>query len=448
MLRIRRLRLRDRIGLIVLLHAMMMVGTVILFSFSPTAGQTKRFFRLPDPQKVALVATAFEHTPPRTHADLARAFSDATLDVRLLDGLPRNRLGPISPEALARYEKALGGRPFRVETFGDRMPADFGTRPGFSPDAVRVSVELPDGHAVAVQQMVIAPIAKLIDNRLLFLLVVLLVDIAIILWLARQTTRPVERLARAVREDRLDTLKPGGPREIVELGEAFGQLRHRLRDLMQERTRMLAAIAHDYRTYLTRIDLRGEFIEDEQQRALAAQDVEEMRHLLSDTLTFARESSTDEIDDAVCDVGGELAAIVAERRGRGEDVGVVPILKPVFAHASHVSFQRMLANLLDNAVRYGGGRAFMRVRVDRQIVYVLVEDEGPGVPEASLGRLLEPFERLEPSRARHTGGVGLGLSIVQALAHRYQGDLSLENRKEGGFRAILTLRAAEAPSAR
>jgi two-component system, OmpR family, osmolarity sensor histidine kinase EnvZ len=444
MLKLRPARLRERIGLIVLVHAAMMLGAVVFFSYSPTANQTNRFFRLPDPQKVALVATAFEHTPPNTHADLARAFSDATLDVRVLDTLPRNSPGPILPDTLARYAEALRGRPYRVEAFGDRMPDSFDVRPAFSPDAVRVSVELPDGHAVAVQQMVIAPIAKLVDNRVLFLLVVAIIDIVIVLWLAAQTTRPVERLARAVREDKLDALAPEGPREIVELGETFRHLRSRLHDLMQERTRMLAAIAHDYRTYLTRLGLRAEFIDDERQRALAASDLEEMRDLLNDTLTFARETVTEEMDNAVCDIRAELAAIAAERRERGEDVGILEIAKPLYVHASHVSLQRMLANLLDNAIRYGGGRAFVHVRTVEGHVHLLIEDEGPGVPEDSLERLLEPFERLEPSRARHTGGVGLGLSIVQALAHRYQGDLTLENRSEGGFRAILSLRRADA----
>lgn len=307
---------------------------------------------------------------------------------------------------------------------------------------------LPDGHAVAIEQMVIAPIAKIVDNRLLFLLAVGMVDILVVFWLAAQTTQPVERLARAVREDRLDDLTPGGPREIADLTDSFLQLRLHLRDLIQERTRMLAAIAHDYRTYLTRLELRSEFIDDEEQRRLAGQDLEEMRLLLADTLTFAKESVTDDGGNATCDVRAELATIAAERRERGEDVGIVKIIRPIEVHASHLSLQRMMANLLDNAIRYGGGRAIVRVRSDNGLVHILVEDDGPGVPTESLARLLEPFERLEPSRARHTGGVGLGLSIVQALAHRYQGMVTLENRKEGGFRAILSLRRTSAPSGR
>ena len=205
---------------------------------------------------------------------------------------------------------------------------------------------------------------------------------------------------------------------------------------------MLAAIAHDYRTYLTRMDLRSEFIEDDEQRALAGKDIEEMRDLLSDTLTFARESAATDLDMATCDIRAELALVAEERLQRNQHVDVAPLPHAVHAHVSHISFQRMMANLLDNAVRYGGGQARILVEPDGPFIRIMVEDDGPGVPEPSLPRLTEPFERLEPSRARRTGGVGLGLSIVQALTQRYRGDLVLENRAEGGFRAILLLRSA------
>lgn len=444
MLRLRRARLRDRIGLIVLLHLLMLVGVVAAFALGLDSRQTRPYHRLPDPTKVALIVTAFEHSPLANYPDLIRAFSDSSQRVRLLDTLPNASPVGGTPDTVARYRDALGGRPFRIEVFGGEGPMSLDAVPGISPDPIRVSVQLPDGRALGVEQLVIAPIVNILNNAMLVLAVVAVIDLVIILWLAAQTTQPVERLERAVREDRLDELKPGGPREIVALAEAFLQLRRQLRDLLQERTRMLAAIAHDYRTYLTRLELRSEFIEDDEQRALAVRDVEEMRELLADTLTFARESVATDMDMVVCDVGAELTRIAAERAGRGEDVTIAQPSAPVFAVVSRVSFQRMLANLLDNAMRYGGGRAHVRVRADQDRVQILVEDEGAGVPAESLERMLEPFERLEPSRARSTGGVGLGLSIVQALAHRYQGELTLENRKEGGFRATLDLRAAEA----
>jgi signal transduction histidine kinase len=436
------LRLRNRIAIIVLLHAVMITGLALAFSLPSSPRSVPPAYRLPVPEKVALVAMAFERTPPATHGDLAQAFSDSTLHVFLLPALPDQQAGAATPDAMARYRQALGGRPFRIQTARDRAPVDFDAYPKFSSSFVRICVALPDGHALAIEQTASAPVARFLYNRVLFLLVVGLVDILVILWLASQTTRPVEQLARAVREDRLEDLPPGGPHEIADLAAAFRHLRGRLRDLVHERTRMLAAIAHDYRTYLTRMELRSDFIEDDTQRALAEQDLAEMRQLLADTLTFAREAVAEDVSNAACDLRTELAALAQERQERGEEIGIAPMEGPMLVHASHVSFQRMMANLLDNAIRYGGGRATILLRSERGLVHILVEDDGPGVPEDSLDRLLEPFERLETSRARHTGGVGLGLSIVQALARRYGGTLALENRNGGGFRAILTLRGA------
>lgn len=442
MLKLRPPRLRERIGLIVLLHLLAMIAVILLFLEQTDMRKMAPLYRVPVPEKVALVVTAFERTPPRSHPDLVRAFSDATMRVTMLAALPAGQASSATPTTLSRYQEALGGRPFRIETSGDIGPADLDMRPAVTMNPVRISVALSGGDAIMIEQMVAAPLTKIVNNLMLFLAAVAIVDIAVILWLAAQTTRPVERLARAVREDRLDALKPDGPREIVELGEAFRQLRQHLRTLLDERTRMLAAIAHDYRTYLTRMDLRSEFIEDDEQRALAGKDIEEMRDLLSDTLTFAWESAATDLDMATCDIRAELALVAEERLQRNQHVDVAPLPHAVHAHVSHISFQRMMANLLDNAVRYGGGQARILVEPDGPFIRIMVEDDGPGVPEPSLPRLTEPFERLEPSRARRTGGVGLGLSIVQALTQRYRGDLVLENRAEGGFRAILLLRSA------
>ena len=448
MLRFRPARLRERIGLIVLLHLLLMVAVFLAFTLGTAARNVPPYYRLPTPEKVRLIVTAFEQTPPATYPNLISAFSDRAQHVSLLERLPNTPSEGGTPTTFHRYQDALGGRPFRIEAFGGRGPASLEALPSISADPIRVSVQLPDGRAIAIEQMVTAPIVRILNNLLLFAVVIAVIDLGVVLWLASQTTRPVERLAHAVREDRLEGLQHGGPREIAELADTIIHLRARLRDLLEERTRMLAAIAHDYRTYLTRLQLRAEFIDDETQRQAAFGDLDEMRTMLGDTLSFARESATAEADEAVCDLGEELALIAEDRGARGQDVRIGTLSEPVFVRASHLSFQRMMANLLDNAVRYGGGQAQISIRSEAEHVRICVEDEGPGVPEASLGRLLEPFERLEQSRARHTGGVGLGLSIVQALAHRHDGELALENRAEGGFRAMLTLRLAEARPAR
>ncbi len=438
-----RLRLRERIAGIVLLHLVAMLGVITVFLQRTDTDRITPFYRLPDPTRIALITAAFERTPPETHGELTRAFNDGILTVTIRSRMPAPMPGVVTEPTLARYRDALRGRPFRIQVFGDDVPRSLTDRPPLTSSPIRITVGLPNGQALTIEQRVTAPVTKILANLILFFVIVAVVDVIVILWLARQTTRPVERLAAAVRNDALDEVKLSGPREIVELGETIRQLRARLKGLLEERTRMLAAIAHDYRTYLTRMDLRSEFIEDPRQRAAASKDIEELQDLLNDTLTFARESASDATQMATCEVRVELAAVAMQRDRAQQDIAISPVSEAIVVHASHISFQRMIANLLDNAVRYGGGRARVRLVADARHAHILVEDDGPGVPEADLARLLEPFERMEPSRARHTGGVGLGLSIVQALARRYEGDLRLENRTEGGFRAVLTLRRAD-----
>jgi signal transduction histidine kinase len=229
-------------------------------------------------------------------------------------------------------------------------------------------------------------------------------------------------------------------------------LRERLRDLLAERTRMLAAIAHDYRTYLTRLELRSEFIEDERQRAAAAEDLAEMRMLLADTLTFARESVHRDGDGATCDLRG----VAGHRQGtvrlgsgcRDRDDGWQRCGQHVWAdpHSCLAClFQRMLANLLDNAMRYGGGRAMLHIRSDAERVNVIVEDDGPGVPKTVWSGCSNRLSAVRP-RGRVIPA-GWGWSVDRAgTGPLLSWHAGAGNRTEGGFRAILTLRRA--PSAR
>jgi signal transduction histidine kinase len=220
-------------------------------------------------------------------------------------------------------------------------------------------------------------------------------------------------------------------------------MRARLHTLLDERTRIIAAVAHDFRTYLTRLELRSDFIDDPEQRALAERDLSEMRHLIDDALTFARPGPEWGDKGAIVDLHDELSDIIDMRRELGEDIRLAGNCAGWHARATPLALRRMLANLLDNAGRYGGGAISIAVARSGGAIVIGVEDDGPGVPDDRLPDLIEPFMRLESSRARHTGGVGLGLSIVQALAHRFGGTLHLENRREGGLRAVLALPDAD-----
>ena len=356
-----------------------------------------------------------------------------------MTGVPTCAL-PISTADADRYREALKGRPFRIVAAGGRAPSDFGEFPVFSTDALQVITTLADGRALAVSQMATPTITQIINRSLLFVTMVVGVNLVFALLIAAQTRGPVDRLLRAVRADRPDQFAVSGPSEIVALGAAFQDLRARLQMVMDERTRMVAAIAHDFRTYLTRMDLRSDFIADDRQRLLASRDVAEMNGLIDDTLLYAQglEESTSEPPE--CDVSALLREVAREREALGQTVGLRGSDTPVLACITPVSLSRIMVNLLDNVLRYGGGAATVTLAVAPDLVLLQIDDHGPGVPEAALGQLTEPFHRLETSRSRDTGGVGLGLSIVQALVSRHGGRLTLLNRPEGGLRVQLQLR--------
>jgi len=235
-------------------------------------------------------------------------------------------------------------------------------------------------------------------------LVIVLLVIAV-----RQTARPIEKLAAGRRSfaDRLDApdLEVRGPKELRDLALAFNDMKTRIRGLVQERTRLVAAIAHDLRTDLTRLRMRAEFISDPVQRERAEADIEEMTALIGDTMLFAR--SAEKRDDAAVQSdmrGRELDAFVLTRREMSDPVTYPsPPSGPIHAAIEPVALRRMLSNLTDNAIRYGNS-AELSVRRDGAWVIVEIADRGPGIPEAELERIVAPFERLEPSRGRAEGG--------------------------------------------
>ena len=461
--------LRARLAALLLLHTLVVAALLGLLFFG--IGKPRHTsYRLPDPDEVALIVHAIERSPAdvrpavvaavstnfrHVHLIRASASGDQPSVAPALSGRLAARLAmPAaegSPEAAPHdlagiYRAVLGDRPIHIRSPYDSELRDFGGGRILSDTPVRVIVPLRNGLAVEIVGTTPPVVTRLVRFFPALIAVVAVLQVIAIVVLALQTTRPVSRLLAAVRSDgegRPDPKWPtGGPREIRELGEAFADRSRRLKQLAKQRTRIMAAVAHDYRTYLTRLELRADFIDDPKQRSAAMADLEEMSVLLDDTLTFARYAGeTDRLPDEVIDLGTEILEAVEMRRGVGEIILVDPLPRPAQVQVARISFQRMLANLLDNAIRYGGHAGVRVVREDGWLV-VYVEDEGPGVPEDQLAGLTEPFHRLEASRARQTGGSGLGLSIVEALLVRHGGRMTLANRPSGGFRAGLWLRPA------
>jgi len=270
----------------------------------------------------------------------------------------------------------------------------------------------------------------------------LLAALSLLGWLiARAISHPLRELAatatRATAGAPLQALPAKAPREVAALGEALHAMHSRLASHAEGRTAMLAAIAHDLGTPLSRLAFWVEQLPEEA-RIRAAADIDEMRGMIGAAISFARDDMTTRTDARI-DLGSLLDSLAEDMAASGNAVTVVPALRTV-VRGDPAALRRVFANLIDNAIRYGGDAA-IGWRVENGFVVVTVDDQGPGIDAAQAERLFEPFVRGDPSRNRGTGGTGLGLAIVRSIVRRHGGDATLGNRAGGGARATVTLPA-------
>lgn len=311
-----------------------------------------------------------------------------------------------------------------------------------------VSVRLPGGDAVVYRVPAPRSGPPLPPEIFVELAVLTLVLAAALFLMARTITRPLSALAGSAeamgRGETPAQLPETGARELREATHAFNTMHERLQRYLNSRTRLLAAMSHDLRTPLTRLRLRSERLADPELRARFNADVDEMNGMLKAALDLFRGMNGDEpaspVDimqflDALRDEFAELGATVTVEGSAAGPIEVRP-------HA----LKRCLTNLLSNAVKFGG-HAALRV-ADGAELTIRVLDEGPGIPEESLGRVFEPFFRLESSRNPETGGTGLGLSIARDIAQAHGGSLELRNRQPHGLEAVLMLPRTAQPRAR
>ncbi len=264
------------------------------------------------------------------------------------------------------------------------------------------------------------------------------------LWAVRRLTAPVRTLAAAAealgRDVNAPPLPENGPAEVATAAVAFNTMAARIRRFVQDRTEMLTAIGHDLRTPITRLKLRAEFMEDEDQRHKMLNDLDELEAMVSATLAFGRDAKTTEPVVSL-DLAELLQTVLdeaADARPEVADRLVYEGPPHLTVQARLLALKRALANLVANAITYGGS-ATARLAERKGLLVIEVDDEGPGIPPQELERVFEPFFRGEPSRNRETGGVGLGLPITRNILRAHGGDVTLANRPTGGVRVTITL---------
>ncbi len=261
-----------------------------------------------------------------------------------------------------------------------------------------------------------------------------------VLWIARRISRSLRALGDAARRfgpgEDPGPVEVSGPPDVRAVISAFNALRVRVTAMLEEKDRMLGAIGHDLRTPLAALRVRIESVEDDDDRTRMAETIDEMNQTLEDILSLARLGRPSEKMTEV-DLNALVDAVVEDFRDL--DAPVTFEESPRLTLRLRPSLmRRAVRNLIENAVKYGGV-AEVSLRTDPRKVAIVVADNGPGIPADRLADVFDPFTRLESSRNRGTGGIGLGLALAQAIVRDAGGEIALANRASGGLEAIITL---------
>lgn len=308
-----------------------------------------------------------------------------------------------------------------------------------------MTLRLADGSPVALQ---LQPPARAVTARTAGLLLLqLLIVGACTWWAVRQATRPLARLEQAARLLARDAnlarpLPEQGPREVRQAAAAFNAMQRRIAEQMRERLHILAAVSHDLQTPITRMRVRVDLLEDAVARTRLQADLSDMQNLVEEGLAYARTAHAAEELPLAIDLHALLDTLVCDFVDGGHAVRFDADTAPTVVTRPQ-ALRRIVSNLLDNAVKYAGA-AQVRMTSDAAAVRIAVLDEGPGIPEARLADMKQPFRRLEDSRSRDTGGSGLGLAIADRLSQAIGAQLHLKNRPGGGLDAQLVVPSAAA----
>lgn len=311
-----------------------------------------------------------------------------------------------------------------------------------NPPVLVMQIEVAEDDWLYLASPLPAPYVSLEDEgvpgqQVLFLAVMIGVLFPVLAWLIRQQTRPLRKLAKATRDLPLDdeqaALKEQGSAEIVAVTRSFNTMRRRLQNYLSDREQLFRAISHDLKTPITRLRLRIDLIDDEPMRERLEADLLELELLVKGALQSLKDTDIHENVEPV-DVRRMLDRMAEAYRTNGTELlKISGECQPY--RGKPLALSRCLGNLVDNAIKYGE-RAQVQLDDSAEQLVIRVDDHGPGIPEAELQRIFEPYYRLDQA---HRQGHGLGLGIARNIAQNHGGDLNISNRTTGGLQVVLSL---------
>lgn len=311
---------------------------------------------------------------------------------------------------------------------------------------LRIELRLADGTPLAVDMD--EPRLQVSPWVLAALALQLALLVGLCAWAVRAATRPLRTLADAA--DALGADRPtvplpeeGGPREVQRAAQAFNRMQQRIQAHLEERMRILAAVSHDLQTPITRLRLRAELLDDTALQGKLHADLAEMQSLVEEGIAYARSSQAAQEPLQRVDLRALLQSIAFDYADAGLPVTLLHAAEGTFDTRPQ-ALRRLVCNLVDNAIKFAGAAELSLEGGAHGPWLLCVLDRGPGIPQADLAAVLQPYVRLEDSRNRSTGGTGLGLAIANELAQALGGRLVLGPRGEGpGLEARVELPAQQ-----
>jgi len=316
--------------------------------------------------------------------------------------------------------------------------------PGQMGTCETIAVTLHDGtHLSLVLMPMHNPLPPMTPYFYHYLFVFLLFVAVLAFLVTRMVIRPLQQLSQAALDLGNDINHPPllvtGATELRQASSAFNAMQARVRNYIEQRTHMLAAITHDLQTPLTRLRLRIEKVSDPDLRERLITDLSAMQEMVREGLLLARSMDAQEQRQSL-DLDSLLDSVVTDAIDAGQKVTLAGKAN-MSVKAQPQALLRCVNNLIDNALKYGHFANVTVQNESNQMAVIRIRDGGSGLPEAELEKVFTPFYRIETSRSRESGGTGLGLTIARNICEQHGGSLTLRNHPEGGLEAILKLPA-------